>query len=281
MLNVRNLYYSYGDFDVLKNVNFNVEKQQLCALFGPNGTGKSTLFKCITKLLDIKNRGEIFVQDKNIVKMPMSEVSKIITHVSQEHKASFPYKVKEIVLMGRTPHLGGIFGPKARDIEITIQAMEMAGIAHLAERVYTNLSGGQRQLVLFARAFAQDTDMLLLDEPTSALDYKNQLVLWNTIRNSTDQGKTILVCTHDPNHILWFCDSVIVLGKEGRIIAQGKPKDILCKELLQEIYGDLCEVKSINNHSFVVPNILKNESKVLDYSANFIGNEKEIFKIKI
>ncbi len=257
MLSVKNLYYSYGDVDVLKNVTFDVEKQQLCALFGPNGTGKSTLFKCITKLLDIKKKGEIFIDDKNIAKMPMNEVAKIITHVAQEHKPSFPYKVKEVVMMGRTPHLGGVFGPNSRDVEITIKAMEMAGVVHLAERIYTDLSGGQRQLVLIARAFAQDTDMLLLDEPTSALDFKNQLVLWNTIRNNTDQGKTMLVCTHDPNHILWFCDSVIVLGKEGKIIAQGKPTDVLCKELLQEIYGDLCEVKSIYDNSFVVPNNLQ------------------------
>lgn len=257
MLSVKNLYYSYGEFDVLKDVNFDVEKQQLCALFGPNGTGKSTLFKCITKLLDSKNKGEILVNNKNIAKMPMSEVSKIITHVAQEHKPSFPYKVKEVVMMGRTPHLGGVFGPKRKDIEITIKAMEKAGVVDLAERIYTDLSGGQRQLVLIARAFAQDTDMMLLDEPTSALDFKNQLVLWNTIRNNTDKGKTMLVCTHDPNHILWFCDSVIVLGREGKVVVQGKPKDVLNKDLLKEIYGDLCEVKSIYDNSFVVPNNLK------------------------
>lgn len=213
MLSVRNLYYSYGDIEVLKNVSFDVRKSQLCAMFGPNGTGKSTLFKCITKLLDIRKKGEILIANKNIVKMHLNEVAKIVTYVAQEHKPSFPFMVKEVVLMGKTPHLGGFFGPSSKDMEAAVKVMEMAGISHLSDRLYTNLSGGQRQLVLIARAFAQDTDVLLLDEPTSNLDFKNQIVMWNTIKNNTAYGKTTLICTHDPNHIFWFCDKVIVLGK--------------------------------------------------------------------
>lgn len=257
MLSVKKLYYSYGDIEVLKSVSFEVRKGQLCALFGPNGTGKTTLFKCITKLLDTKKRGEVQINKKSIDKMSMNEVAKLATYVAQEHKPSFPFMVKEVVLMGRTPHMGGFFGPSSKDIDSAVKAMEMAGISHLADRLYTNLSGGQRQLVLIARALAQDTDVLLLDEPTSNLDFKNQMVLWNTIKRNTLKGKTTLICTHDPNHIFWFCDKVIVLGKDGSIIAQGNPAEVINREMLKEIYGDLCEVKHLYDRSVVVPNIIK------------------------
>lgn len=258
MLNVKSLYYSYGESEVLNNVSFQVGKGQLCALFGPNGTGKTTLFKCITKLLDTKKKGDILIGKKNIERMNINEVAKLVTYVPQEHKPSFPYMVKEVVLMGRTPHMGGFFGPSVVDIESTVKAMEMAGITHLADRLYTNLSGGQRQLVLIARALAQDTDVLLLDEPTSNLDFKNQVEVWNTIKYNTSQGKTALICTHDPNHVFWFCDKVIVLGNEGTVIAEGIPEEVLNKEMLKGIYGDLCDVKQFFNKSVVVPNAAMN-----------------------
>jgi iron complex transport system ATP-binding protein len=258
MLTVKNLYYSYENVEVLKNVSFEVGKGQLCALFGPNGTGKTTLFKCITKLLDTKKRGEIFINKKNIEEMNMKEIAKLATYVAQEHKPSFPFTVKEVVLMGRTPHMGGFFGPSNADTEAAVKAMEMAGISHLAERLYTNLSGGQRQLVLIARALAQDTGVLLLDEPTSNLDFKNTVVMWNIIRNNTLKGKTTLICTHDPNHIFWFCDKVVVLGKEGTVLAEGKPSEVLSREMLREIYGDLCELKYLYGNSMVVPNTIQN-----------------------
>jgi iron complex transport system ATP-binding protein len=258
MLSVKNLHYSYDNLEVLKNVSFEVGKGQLCALFGPNGTGKTTLFKCITKLLDIKKRGDIFIDQRNIQEMSMKEIAKLATYVAQEHKPSFPFMVKEVVLMGRTPHMGGFFGPSRADTEAAIKAMEMAGISHLADRLYTNLSGGQRQLVLIARALAQDTGVLLLDEPTSNLDFKNTVVMWNIIRNNTVKGKTTLICTHDPNHIFWFCDKVVVLGKEGTVLAEGSPSEVLSREMLREIYGNLCEVKYFYGNSVVIPNTIQN-----------------------
>ncbi|TYQ12673.1 UNVERIFIED_CONTAM: iron complex transport system ATP-binding protein [Acetivibrio alkalicellulosi] len=257
MLSVKNLYYSYGNIDVLKDVTFNVKKGSLCALFGPNGTGKTTLFKCITKLYDIKKQGEILIDNKNIREMKSHQIARIIAYVPQEHKPPFPYTVKEVVLMGRTPHMGGIFGPCKKDIKATIEAMELAGISHLANRLYTNLSGGQRQLVLLARAFAQDTKILLLDEPTSNLDFKNQITLWNTIKKITSKGKTAIICTHDPNHVFWFCDSIILLGREGSIISQGNPIEVLTDKVIHQIYGDFCNVRHYDNRSIVIPSILK------------------------
>ena len=255
MLSVKNLSYKYGDFEVLKDISFDVQKGRLYALFGPNGTGKITLFKCIMGILDIGKKGEVRVKDKSVCDMKADGIARTIAYVPQEHKPPFPYLVKEVVLMGRTPHMGGIFGPKPEDIQATVRAMELVGILGIADRVYTNLSGGQRQLVLLARAFAQDTDILLLDEPTSNLDFKNQITIWNIVKKITSKGKTAIICSHDPNHVLWYCDDVILLGREGSILTKGKPKDVIRNEVLNKIYGDLCSIKCYENRSMVFPHI--------------------------
>ncbi|MEA1866058.1 MAG: ABC transporter ATP-binding protein, partial [Euryarchaeota archaeon] len=223
----------------------------LCALFGPNGTGKTTLLKCIARLLNYK-KGNMFVEGENINKKKATEIAKLIAYVPQEHKPPFPYLVKEIVLMGRTPHLGGAFGPAESDTRAAIEAIGMIGIADIADRPYTALSGGQRQLVLLTRALAQGTKILLLDEPTSNLDFQNQIKIWRIIKELTRNGVTALTCTHDPNHVMWFCDKVIVLGPDG-IIANGSPAKALAGGTLNEIYDGICDVKSFGGMQMVVP----------------------------
>lgn len=255
MFRIKELSFSFGELNVLKNINIVVEPGRLYALFGPNGTGKTTLFKCIMKIYGITQPGEISIDDRSISLMKASELAKRIAYVPQEHKPPFPYTVKEVVLMGRTPHMGGVFGPSKTDVEMTIKAMKMVGIEMLAERSYINLSGGQRQLVLLARAFAQDANIMLLDEPTSNLDFKNQVLIWNCIRKIVDHGKSAVICTHDPNHVLWFCDNVIILGNEGSIIAEGKPGEAINKELLNRIYGNICKVSTIKGHAIVLPEV--------------------------
>jgi len=255
MLRIKELSFSFGELTVLNNINAAVEPGKLYALFGPNGTGKTTLFKCIMKIYNINHRGEISVDGKSIHLMKASELARKIAYVPQEHKPPFPYTVKEVVLMGRTPHMGGVFGPSENDIEMAIKAMKMVDIEALAERFYMNLSGGQRQLVLLARAFAQDANIMLLDEPTSNLDFKNQLLIWSIIRKIVDHGKSAVICTHDPNHVLWFCDRVMILGNEGFIIAEGEPVEIINDEMLNRIYGHICNVSNSQGHSIVMPKV--------------------------
>ena len=251
MLKLENLHFEYGGLKVLQDISFEVEKGQLCALFGPNGTGKTTLLKCIARLLEYK-KGNVLVEDENINKMKAVEIAKLIAYVPQEHKPPFPYLVKEVVLMGRTPHMGGAFGPSKKDIKAAMNAIEMIGIEHIADNPYTALSGGQRQLVLLARALAQGTKILLLDEPTSNLDFQNQIKIWRIIKELTQRGVSALTCTHDPNHVLWFCDKVIVLGHNG-IIANGSPAKALTEETLNKIYGGVCSVKSFEDMQMVIP----------------------------
>lgn len=245
------MHFAFPGFQVLKDISFTIEKGELCALFGPNGTGKTTLLKCVAQLLSYQ-KGNVYVGEDNISEKSAAEFAKLISYVPQEHKPPFPYQVKEVVLMGRTPHLGRFFGPSRKDIAVAVRAMDLIGIRDLANRSYTELSGGQRQLVLIARALAQGTEVLLLDEPTSNLDFQNQIKIWRIIKEATRNGITALTCTHDPNHVLWFCDQVIVL-KDNGIIAAGPPAKVLTEETLDEIYEGMCTVKSLDGMKMIMP----------------------------
>ena len=258
MLKVKNLYFNYGKTEVLKNISFHVKDGQMCGLFGPNGSGKTTLFKACLNFLKF-NRGEVIVDGEDVKNKSVEEMAKLVAYVPQEHKPPFPYLVKEVVLMGRTPHLGGIFGICNEDKHKALDALKLLGILHLADKPYNQLSGGQRQLVLIARAVCQETKLLFLDEPTSALDFSNQILIWKILQKIADKGTTIFACTHDPNHILWFCNHVIVLG-DKEIVANGHPKDWINKEILGKIYGNVCDVKNFDDIGVVVPSEVKSDN---------------------
>jgi iron complex transport system ATP-binding protein len=255
MLNVDQLSFGYHKTPVLQNISFQVNAGRLCALFGPNGSGKTTLFKCCLNFLKFKG-GVVQINGEDVQKNSVKEMARIVAYVPQEHKAPFPYTVKEVVLMGRTPHLNGALGVKDEDKRIVVDILEKLDILTLASRPYNELSGGQRQLVLLARALAQQTELIFLDEPAASLDFKNQLLIWKVLQTLVQQGKTVFVCTHDPNHVLWFCDQVIVIN-QGKIIANGQPKDSLNENTLQELYGPVCDIVEMDGLSMVAPKGIK------------------------
>ena len=236
----QNMSFSYDCIQILRSISGEILSGGITALFGPNGSGKTTLLKCLAGLLPVK-QGNVTVLDHNIRRLSTKEIGRLMAYVPQEHSVSFPFSVEEVVLMGRTPHLGGVMGPKHEDMLIAHAAIESIGIDSLIKQPYTELSGGQRQMVLIARALAQDSPIIILDEPTSALDFKNQLRVWRIMRKLKEDGKTIVACTHDPNHVLWFCDQVLVLN-EGTILANGAVQEILSKQMLSTLYGDVCQV---------------------------------------
>lgn len=238
-IHFENLHFGYDETEILHGVSADLPAGDIYALFGPNGSGKTTLLKCLAGLVKTQ-KGEITIYRKNLRRANPREVSRLLSYVPQEHPLSFPFSVREIVLMGRTPHLGGVRGPKTEDVQMAETAISLVGISELSERPYTQLSGGQRQLVLIARALAQDTPVVILDEPTSALDFKNQIHIWKMLSMLKEQGKTVIVCTHDPNHVLWFCDTVLVLC-QGRLLRQGPVREVMVNELLNQLYGDVCE----------------------------------------
>lgn len=251
MLHIQGIHFRYGSFPVLSGVSFSVGKGELCGLFGPNGSGKTTLFKCCLRFLHAE-QGSVVMHGEDVSRCSIEQLARLVAYVPQEHKPPFPYLAREVVLMGRTPHLGGFFGVRRRDREIAMDALATLGISDLADRPYNQLSGGQRQMVLMARAIAQDTPVLFLDEPTSALDFQNQMRIWEIMREIAEEGKTILACSHDPNHVAWFCDRVVVVG-EGAVVAEGHPEDVISEEVLEEIYQDVCSVRTLDGVQMVMP----------------------------
>lgn len=239
-IHFENLHFSYDETEILRGLSADLPAGDIYALFGPNGSGKTTLLKCLAGLMK-PQKGEIFICERALRKASPREISKLLAYVPQEHPLAFPFSVREIVLMGRTPHLGGVCGPKAEDVQIADTAIAQVGVSDLAERPYTQLSGGQRQLVMIARALAQDTPVVILDEPTSALDFKNQIHIWKILSMLKAQGKTVIVCTHDPNHVLWFCDSALVLC-QGKLLHYGSVHEVMTNALLCQLYGDICEM---------------------------------------
>lgn len=239
-IHFENLHFSYDAAEILRGISADLPAGDIYALFGPNGSGKTTLLKCLAGLLR-PQMGDISICGSTLRRCGPREISRLLSYVPQEHPLAFPFSVHEIVLMGRTPHLGGVRGPKADDVRMADAAIAQVGIADLADRPYTQLSGGQRQLVMIARALAQDTPVIILDEPTSALDFKNQIHIWKILSMLKTQGKTVIVCTHDPNHVLWFCDSVLVLC-QGRLLRQGDVRTVMTDTLLHQLYGSICEI---------------------------------------
>ena len=251
IMSVSGLSFAYGKKEVLKNVSLNIATGRLCGLLGPNGSGKTTLFKCCLGFLK-PGRGEIRLAGKPLSSYGPRHLAAQVAYVPQEHQPAFPYLVREMVEMGRTPHRGALPVLSQKDRRAVEHALERVGLRGLAEENYNHLSGGQRQLVLVARALAQEASLLFLDEPTSSLDFSNQLIVWETVRDIAAEGPGVVICCHDPNHILWFCDEVAAL-KDGRFLAVGGVKSCLTRDLLEAIYDRPIKTELVGQRLFIYP----------------------------
>jgi iron complex transport system ATP-binding protein len=251
MFEVQNLSFSYGEHEILQGLSFAVRRGELCGLFGPNGCGKTTLFRCCLSFL--KFGGKVLLGGHETRSLGVKSLARRIAYVPQEHHPQFPFSVFEVVLMARTPHMAsGLFGISRKDQAKALEALDWLDIADLAPLGYTQLSGGQRQLVLIARALAQETNVILLDEPTSSLDFHNQVKVWQVLRRIAGQGITILACSHDPNHVAWFCDRVVMLH-DHKIVAEGKPREVFQEDLLNTLYQGSCRVVDAGDVTVVLP----------------------------
>jgi iron complex transport system ATP-binding protein len=221
---------------VVNGVSFSVSEGKLAVLLGPNGSGKTTLFKCMAGLWRPKG-GRIFFDGNDIADISHRDRARLLAVVPQDHTPPFPYTVFEAVLMGRAPHVGMYAAPAEADEEAAHNALLAVGISHLTERCYTRISGGERQLVLIARALAQEAPLLLLDEPTSHLDFRNQHMVLETVRRvAAEKGLTVLMTLHDPNLASFFAHQVIML-KDGAIVANGDPVEVLTEADLGQLYN--------------------------------------------
>ena len=234
ILSVENLSFSYGNRPVLQNISFTAEKGEFLSVLGPNGVGKSTLFRCILGSLDGYD-GRICVNGQEIRSLPYRERAKRMAYIPQIHRPTFGYTVLDTVLMGTTRHLSPLQQPRQAQVELSMAALERVGVASLAQRNFAHLSGGEQQLVLIARAIAQQSDLLVMDEPTSALDYGNQLRVLQQVRALSREGYTVLLSTHNPQHALTFADRVLAL-QDGSVAALGTADAVLTPELLYRLY---------------------------------------------
>ncbi|MBQ9014638.1 MAG: ABC transporter ATP-binding protein [Firmicutes bacterium] len=234
-LETRGLACGYGGSPILENVNFSVQSGEICCLLGPNGVGKTTLFRTVLKLMKPLD-GKILVDGDDIARWGPSQLSKAMAYVSQYHVPPFPYLVKDVVLLGRLSSVGYFGQPKKRDLELVDIALKAMGILHLKEKVYTDISGGERQLVMIARAMVQQAKILVLDEPTASLDYGNTIRVLKMITKLRDIGFGIIMTTHSPDQA-FMCDSKVVLLQRKKPAIFGDTVDVITEKNLKEAYG--------------------------------------------
>jgi len=249
-LAIQDLCFSYNSHKVLNNFSLNIGDGQIVSIVGPNGSGKSTLIKCIDRLL-IPSSGEILADRRSVTMMDRMELARTIAYVPQNSLRVFPNSVFDVVLMGRRPHLG--WKGDARDDEVAWEMLYLLGLENLALSAFNELSGGQQQKVLIARALAQETGVILLDEPTSNLDIWHQIDVMEILRTLVKKrGLTALLAIHDLNMAARYSD-VIVMLKRGKIVAAGKPDSVLNAENLESVYGIHANVKMSEDIPFVIP----------------------------
>lgn len=234
-LAVSHVDFNYFCFPVLHDVSFQVDSGNLVCVLGSNGSGKSTLFKCILGLLR-PQKGTIFLDGENIAAMPPRILAGKAAYIPQSQPGHFSYSALEIVLMGATSGGGLFFSPGRKQEEQAVSALNQLGIEKLADRNFSHLSGGERQMVLIARALMQQAKVLIMDEPCSNLDYGNQIRVMECVKELARQGFLILLATHNPEQALEYADLALVLSGGG-VRCAGKAADILSDALLEEIYG--------------------------------------------
>ena len=236
ILEIKNATFSYdGVNNIWTNINIDIENKDNICILGANGCGKTTLFNCITRNVELKS-GEILLKGKNIYDYSINELAKIIGIVYQDHTVTFPYTSLEVVKMGRTPYLKVFETPSKEDTDFAFKIMQELGIEDLADKSYSNISGGQRQLVLIARTLCQKPDIILFDEPTSHLDFKNQAIVMKTIKKLASDGMTTIMISHYPSHAFKTSNRVILMG-DKKIIADGKPDAVMTEDNLRLTYG--------------------------------------------
>lgn len=254
ILTINNLTFSYDKISVLKDINFHVSSGKFISILGPNGSGKTTLLKNICGLLK-PNEGTILLHDKEISNLNKKDFAKVISVVHQYNNIGFSFSVFDTVLMGRFPYINKFKGETKKDIKIVEEAMQNTGVWNLRNKDIREISGGERQRVMIARALVQEPELLVLDEPISNLDVKFQISILNLCKKlNEEKGLTIITTLHDINLAAQYSDSILLLDK-GQIAAQGKPKNVLTPKNIEDVYEVEVEILNSekNGFSYIIP----------------------------
>jgi iron complex transport system ATP-binding protein len=234
------LAYGYREREIGRDIALDLAGGEVLALLGPNGHGKTTLLKTLLGLLPAKG-GTLTLDGRPLAALSVGERARALAYVPQVHAGTFAFSVSEIVLMGRTARSSLFAAPSSHDRDMVSAMLGRLGIAHLAARPYTEISGGERQLVMIARALAQEPRYVILDEPTASLDFGNQGKVMSQIRRLASEGLGVLFTTHDPNQALRYADRALLL-RDGQALASGKAAELLTPERLAALYGVAIEI---------------------------------------
>ncbi len=250
MLNIHELFFSYKDIPVLKGVGIDLDKGEILSVVGPNGTGKTTLLKCIARIVK-PFKGLILIDGKDTCRMKRPELAKYLAYVPQNAPNKFPMTVFDAVLMGRRPHMS--WKPSEHDLEIVADVLKTMNLDDFALRDFNRLSGGQMQKVLLARAVVQDVDYLLLDEPTSSLDLKHQIDVMEMLADLVREKKVgAVMAMHDLNLASRFSDTIVMLNG-GTIFCKGKPFQVITAENIRAVYRVNATVVRNNGYPYILP----------------------------
>ena len=233
---IRNISYTYPGTSrvVIRDVSMNLNEGEILSILGPNGAGKTTLLNCMAKLIT-PNSGTILLRETDIRNMNAREVASIVGYVPQTHTPVFSYTVLNFVMMGRAPKIGMFQRPGKEDEDAAFAALETLNIAHLANRPYTDISGGERQQATIARAVAQNPAVILFDEPTAHLDYGNQHRILLLLRSMSRMGFSVVLTTHNPDHAVLLGGSAAVLDRDGHLTT-GASHDVITEARLMNLY---------------------------------------------
>ncbi|MCR4675830.1 MAG: ABC transporter ATP-binding protein [Sphaerochaetaceae bacterium] len=245
-LDVKNLSFSYGSKGpgVLKDVSFSASSGEIIVFLGPNGVGKSTLFRCILGFLR-PDSGQVLIDGKSTLDYKRQELSRLLAYIPQSYSPAFNHSVLDSVLMGVTGQLGMFEMPGKDKEEKALSVMKELGIENLANRGSMKISGGERQLMLLARAIVQDASLLIMDEPAANLDFGNAFKVMKRVTELREKGYTMLISTHNPDHAYRYATRVIAM-KDGKVIADGNPSVVLTGEIMKELYSIDVAVSTVN-----------------------------------
>lgn len=245
LLELESLCGGYGKGDVVKGVSCCADSGDVLCLVGPNGCGKTTLFRLMLGSIPISS-GSVRIDGRDITTLSPRALANLIAYIPQYHTPIFAYTVLDIVIMGRASHFSSFETPKPVDREAAFAALEKVHALHLANEKYTALSGGQRQLILIARAICQSARVFVMDEPAANLDYANHQLLLEVIRDLAQKGYCIVMSTHSPEHP-FAVGSQVLLMQEGRAVGFGPPREVITPESLEQVYGIAMDVVTLRD----------------------------------
>ncbi|AUB57923.1 MULTISPECIES: ABC transporter ATP-binding protein [Methanobacterium] len=252
IMEIKGCSFAYDNNEnIFEDINFSVSSGDIFCILGANGTGKTTLIKCLTGLMS-PHSGEINIDGQDMNSFSRADLAKKIGYIPQIHNSTFPFTVLDVVLMGRSPHLDMFESPSEKDYEIALKSLKSLNIEHMKDKPYTEISGGEQQLVFIARVLTQEPSILILDEPTSHLDFGNQIRTLNIIKQLASNGLSVIMSSHFPDHAFISANKVALMDGK-KFMAIGKPEDVITTDNMKRIYGIDVKVMDIGKRMACIP----------------------------